>query len=113
MTFAAVGSLFQAAIGGTTFTGLTPSAVGNLIIVQVINESNSTVNATALSSSNITWAALGTHFDGATNTDTVQTFAGKVTTASTATVTITFSGTTPATTVIIGHEFSSTVGSWA
>ena len=47
MTFAAVGSLIQAH-NVSSFT-LTPSGVGDLILIEVQNTSNATVVATALS----------------------------------------------------------------
>lgn len=113
MTFAAVGSLFQARIGGVTFTGPAATTIGNLFVLQLINETDSVTEVSALSSSSAIWTQVGTHFNGTTNTGTVTTFIGKVTSTSAATVTITFAGLTPGTTQIIGHEFSSTVGSWA
>ena len=110
MTFAAVGGLIQAT--ASTFS-LTPGGVGDLILVEVQNQTNSTVFATALSSSNVTWVQMGTTVTGVTFSGTAVLFAGTVTSASLATVTVTWSGTAPAGIGIDGQEFSSTVGSWA
>jgi hypothetical protein len=110
MTFAAVGSLIQAT--SSTFT-LVPGGVGDLILIEVVNRVSTAVTATALSSSNVTWSAFGASFAGTANTMTAQVFAGKVTSASSATVTVTWSGIAPTTFYIAGQEFSSTAGSWA
>lgn len=114
MTFAAVGSLIQAT-GASTFS-LTPAGVGHLILIEVINTAgtgNESV-ATSLSSSNVTWSVFGTSYTSTSLGWTAQVFAGKVTAASVATVTITWSGTSPGTHVnVAGHEYSSTVGAWA
>jgi hypothetical protein len=108
VTFAAAGSLTD--VASTTWT-LTPSAVGNLVCVPVLNDSK-TIWATSLSSSNVTWTYAGT-YNGVTNTFSVSLFLGKVTSASSATVTIGWNGTTPSYIRGDAHEFSSTVGSWA
>lgn len=108
MTFAAVGSLIQAT--SASFS-LTPQAVGDLILLQVHNLSNATVYATAASSSNVTWSSYA-HYLGSANTNTATVFAGKVTSASVATVTFTWSGAAPATVFTDGQEFSSTAGAW-
>jgi hypothetical protein len=110
VTFAAVGALTQQG-SSSTFT-LVASGVGNLIVAEVINMSNSTVFPTALSSSNVTWATAGTSLAGVTNPMTAQVFFGKVTSASSATVTISWSGTAPASLGTVAQEFSSTLGSW-
>ena len=111
MTFAAVGGLIQSA-NNVTFS-LTPAGVGDLILIEVLNQSGAVVSATALSSSNVTWVKMGTTVSGVTNAMTAVTVAGTVTAASAATVTITFSGATPAAFLVDGQEFSSTAGSWA
>lgn len=109
MTFAAVGS--SVAITGSF--SLTPHGVGDLILAEVINDENNTANATALTSSNVTWTLLDT-FDGTTNTMTAAVFEGTVTSTSTATVTITWSGTAPTGDIEgCAQEFSSTAGAWA
>jgi hypothetical protein len=111
VTFTAVGSLIQQT--ATSFS-LTPHAVGDLILLEIIQITNATVTVTGVSSSNVTWVQMGsgaTYSQGA-NVGTAALFAGKVTSTSAATVTISWSGTTPATIFADGQEFSSTVGSW-
>ena len=110
MTFAASGTIIQSQ--ATTFS-LTPHAVGNIILFSVTGNSTSSVPS-SMSSSNVTWAKLGTA--GTTdsgspfNPSTAQVFIGTVTATSAATVTIAWTGTTPATIQCAGQEFSSTVG---
>lgn len=114
MSWSAVGSLNPNSNTGTTSFSLTPSGIGNLMVVEVCQTNNSTVTATALSSTNVTWTFVGsiqgTNF---TPASTAALFIGKVTANSAATVTITWSGTTPTSTDITGREFSSTVGNWS
>ena len=111
MSFTAVGSSIQQF--STSSFSLTPVGVGHLILLSVNNKSNGTVTATALSSSNVTWAQMGSAFQGSVNGQTAVVFAGKVTSTSAATVTITWSGTTPGSYQATGSEFSVTSGSWA
>lgn len=111
MTWTAVGTLNPNNDSGTSFT-LVPTAVGDLMVVGVGNFSNDTVFATTLSSSNVTWTTVGHSLGTAQGAMTMTLFVGKVTAASTATVTVTYSGTTPAGTEITGQQFHSTVGSW-
>jgi hypothetical protein len=110
MSWSAVGSLVQAS--ASTFT-LTPGNVGDLVLVEVIQISNTTVNATALASSNVNWQQIAGPFVGTHQNGTVSVFAGRVTSNSAQTVTVTWSGTTPASIRIVGREFSSTAGAWA
>lgn len=112
MTFAQVGSAFFSA-GPSSFS-LTPHAIGDLILVEVINTNSTSVSATALSSTNVTWQKFGTTLTGVTNSgETAAFFAGRATAASAATVTVTWSGTAPLVGVLIGgKEYSSTLGSW-
>jgi hypothetical protein len=110
VTFAPVGSFFSSDSSGTTWT-LAPSTVGDLLVVPILTNS-ATVYATALSSSNASWTLVAHSLD-ATNTASTSLFLGKVTSATSQTVTITWSGTTPSYVRGVGHEFSSTVGSWA
>jgi hypothetical protein len=111
MAITSVGSFTQAH-NSNTFS-LTTSTVGDLLVFAVANQSNSTVTATALSSSHVTWTLVSHH--AGTNVSTTDTaiFVGKVTSATTATVTITWSGTAPAGDDISGHEFSVTSGDWS
>jgi hypothetical protein len=114
VTFAAVGTGFGAHVtGGTSQFSLTPAAIGDLILAEIANVSNGTVSATALSSSNVTWTALGTPVLGTSHAWTAQVFMGTVTAASAATVSVSWSGTTPNTMEVAGQEFSSSAGAWA
>jgi len=109
-TWTVVGSNFEHS-SVTTFS-LTPVNVGDLILVAVMNESNNTVNATSLASTNVTWTMLGA-VQGSNQNQTGTVFAGQVSAASAATVTLTWSGSTPATTRIAGQEFTSSNGAGA
>lgn len=91
---------------------LTPAAVGDLVLVAVAQQSNKTVTATALASTNATWTLLGT-FKGSNNTRTIALFQGVVSAASAATVTVTWSGTAPAVIRIATQEFTSSTGSFS
>lgn len=112
MTWTAVGGLNPNANAGTTSFSLTPSGVGNLIVMIVHNDTNNTVTATNLSSTNVTWTLVGNHKNTVGNASTTTMFTGTVSAASAATVTITWSGTTPTTVNNVGQEFHSTAGSW-
>lgn len=112
MTFSPVGSLIQTSGTGLSSFSLTPANVNDLIMVAVYNAVSSAVYATSLSSSNVTWVPYD-HFTGTNNASTMSIFAGQVNAASAATVTVTWSGTTPTTMVQVdGQEFSSSVGAW-
>jgi hypothetical protein len=110
VTFAAVGSSIQEF--NTSSFSLTPGGVGNLILLEINNKSNNTVTCNGVSSSNVTWAQMGTSHAGATQLTAVI-FAGKVTSTSAATVTLTWNGTTPGSYQADGQEFSSTQGAWS
>lgn len=107
MTFAAVGS----AIFATGSFSLTPSGIGDLILLEVVNE-DTDVAATALASGNVTWAAMGSALVDSGDGASAQVFAGTVTGTGAATVSITWGGTAPTNVRMAGQEFSSTVGSW-
>jgi len=112
VTFTAVGSLHSST--ASSFS-LTPSAVGDFILVGVLAgfpTGSSASWATALSSSNVTWSVLVAHtaFTASTGAETV--FLGKVTSTSTATVTISFNSGTPQTRTA-WQEFSNTLGNTA
>jgi hypothetical protein len=113
MTFAPVGSIFGGEGTALASFSLTPSAVGDLILIEVVCYGSGTFAPTALSSSNVTWSAPWTAFTGTVNPDRANVFMGKVTSTSAATVTITFSGSVAGVVAYAGQEFSSTVGSWA
>ena len=109
MTFSAVGSPIT--VDASTCS-LTPGGVGDLILLVVENIGvGATVVATGLSSSNVTWVPMGKPYTGTTIGATAQQFAGKVTSTSSATVTVTWSGS-PTQVRGGGQEFTSTVGSW-
>jgi len=87
--------------------------VGDLLIVEVINFSNSTVWATGLTGGGATWTMAGVKFSGTTNNYAASVFLGTVTSTGAGTVTPTWSGTAPGTYSLTGHEFTSSVGNWA
>ena len=109
MTFAATGST---TFFTTSTFSLTPAGTGDLIAVAIINDSDSTVYASSLASTNATWTSAG-HFLCSTNTGTGTIFLGKASSTGTATVTITWSGTTPGTMRNCYQQFTSSVGTWA
>jgi hypothetical protein len=110
LTFTAVGSALNPTVSTKTFT-LVPHATGDFILVGVIATATTADWATAMASSNVTWSALGTHFvsTAGANTVTVALFIGQVTSASSATVTITTNLGSPVLRVA-GQEFSNTGG---
>jgi hypothetical protein len=111
VTFAAAGSLIKSV--STSAFSLTPSGVGDLIIIEIITYDTTVITASGLSSSNVTWTLLGSPVTGSVNAGTAQVFAGNVTSATPATVTITWSGGTPSAHVnTCGQEFSTTTGAW-
>lgn len=109
MTFAAVGSPILAS--SSSFS-LTPHGVGDLILIEITNTTTNIITVTGVASSNVTWKKIAGNLSGVTNPMTSVIYAGTVTSTSLATVTISWSGTTP-TTRVSGQEFSSTVGSWS
>jgi hypothetical protein len=111
MAFTVDGSLIQAT--SSTFT-LVPGHTGELIMIAVTQISNGTVTATALSSSNATWTLQRTFkASGAHQVGTTAIFTGVATSTSSQTVTVTWSGATPATIRIVGRAFTTTTGAWA
>lgn len=109
MTWSAVGSWLGVSTSSLTMNN---QAVGNLLIVEVINFSNSTVWATGLTGGGATWVQAGTRLIGSSNTNTAVVFFGTVTATGSATTSVTWSGATPSLYGIAGQEFHSTVGSW-
>ena len=87
--------------------------IGNLIIAEVINFSNSTVWATGLTGGGATWVPAGVKFSGTTNAFSAAVFLGTVTATGVQSATVTWSGTTPGNYGTAASEFHSTVGSWA
>lgn len=112
MTWTATGSWLTA---NTTTLATSNQAAGNLLLVGVINDSNNTVWCTGLSGGGATWTQVGVKFAvsvfGFPEYHTL--FAGTVTATGAGTVTPSWSGTTPGSYRIDGHEFHSTAGSWA
>ena len=110
MTWTAVG-VWQ----GDFSTNLTLSnqGIGDLIVAEVINYSNSTVWCTGLSGGGVTWAAAGVKFSGTNNAFSAAVFLGTVTATGAGTATVSWSGTAPAQFGIASHEFTSSVGSWS
>jgi hypothetical protein len=113
VTFAAVGAAVGGEGSGLSSFSLTPHAVGDLILIEVVCYSSGTFYPTALSSSNVTWSAPWVPFAGTVNIYRANVFIGNVTAASAATVTISYSGSVSGTMAWAGQEFSSTVGAWA
>ena len=110
MAFTVDGSLIQAT--ASTFT-LVPGHTGELIMMAVTQVSNNTVTATALSSSNATWTLVRTYkATGSHQTGTVAIFTGVALNTSSQTVTVSWSGTAPATIRIVGRAFTTTTGAW-
>jgi hypothetical protein len=91
---------------------LTPVNVGDMIVAIVINNSNNTVTATSLTSTNVTWTLAGSEL-GVNNSKTGTVFTGVVTAAAVANVTIAWSGAAPASIATITHEFTASNGTWA
>lgn len=114
MTWTAPGAWFgnSSNTSGPYTVTETNQAVGNLLVVEVQNFSNSTVWATGLTGGGATWVQAGVKFSGTTNALSAAVFLGTVTTTGSVTITVTWSGTGPANFGIAGREFHSTVGSW-
>ena len=108
MTFTATGSWRGSA--STTLT-LSNQAIGNLLIVEVINCRTSTVWCSGLSGGSATWVRPGTKLSGTTN----HWYNGGVSrdghrVPERARSTPTWSGTAPAPRNMAGHEFLSRAG---
>jgi hypothetical protein len=103
-----VGSLLQGA--ASTFT-IVPVAAGDLILMQVIQSDNSTVTATALASSGVSWTRVAVRA-GVTATGTAALFEGTVVTPGSQAVTVSWSGTAPSVIREAGREFLASTGAW-
>ena len=112
MSWTAISTVFVTDASTWTFAPPAGSAVGDLAFVTISNRVNATVTATTLSSSNVTWT-FGVSYLGPNTTMTAAIFLGKITSTSSASVTVTWSGTAPATVRGDGQVFRSTVGSWS
>ncbi len=110
MTFAASGAFLFSNNAALTVSN---QGIGNLLVVEVLNYTNSTVWCTGLSGGGATWTQAGVKFSGTTNAYSAAVFLGKVTATGGGTVTPSWSGTAPSGYEINGHEFTSTAGSWA
>lgn len=112
MTWTATGAWVSA---HATTLAVNNQAVGNLLLVGVLNTSNNTVWCTGLSGGGATWTPFGVKFSisvfGFPEYATL--FAGTVTATGAGTVTPSWSGTAPASYYLDGHEFHSSVGSWS
>ena len=110
MTWTVAAALHGTHNGNLSVTNV---ATGNLVIVEVINSTNSTVWATALSGGGATWTQAGVKFSGTANARSAAIFLGTVTATGSGTVTPTWSGTAPGSYAIASAEFHSSAGSWA
>ena len=109
MTYAAVGSIQSSSGSPVPSLNLTTTTIGNFVLAEVIN--TGTAIATALTSTNCTWSALGASFTGSVTAGTCQCFLGAVTGTGAATVSITWgSGTTASFSNLVAQEFSTTTG---
>ena len=99
---------------GTNSTGLPLSnqGVGNLLVAEVINFSNSTVWCTGFTGGGATWVQAGVKLSGTNTAQSAAVFLGTVTATGSQTATPTWSGTAPAAYGIAAFEFHSTVGAW-
>jgi hypothetical protein len=109
VAFTAVGTWHGSSSAALT---LANQAIGNLLIVEVINFSNSTVWCTGLTGGGATWVQAGVKFSGTTNNYSAAVFFGTVTATGAQTATPTWSGTAPGSYGIAGQEFHSSVGTW-
>ena len=112
MSYTAVGSFGGASTTGGSLASfsLTTTTVGNFVLCEVIDFTGGRT-ATALSSSNATWAELGNPATTSAGPTNCQVFIGTVTSASTQTVTITWgAGATGSLEGCAFQEFSSTTG---
>lgn len=110
MTWSTVGGLLSVDSAGLS---VNPTAIGNMFLVEIFNYSTS-VTATALSSSNVTWAlvkgyASQNYRPGLVS---VSLFIGKATSTGAQTISVTWSGTAPTAWSVDGQQFNSTVGTW-
>ncbi len=110
MTFAATGAFL---FSNNAALATNNQAVGNLLVVEVVNYTNSTVWCTGLSGGGATWTQAGVKFLGTASACSAVVFLGRVTTTGAGTATPSWSGTAPSGYEINGHEFTSTMGSWA
>lgn len=109
MTWTATGSFLFSDSSALTMSN---QGTGDLLMVEVLNYSNNTVQCTGLTGGGATWTAVGSPFNGVSNTWSASLFSGVVTATGAATTTPTWSGAAPGGYEINGHEFISSAGSW-
>ena len=111
MAYSAVGSITGATASGALASfSLTTSGVGNFVLI-IVGDYTGTRTATALSSTNCTWSTIGNPAATSAGPGHLQAFVGQVTSAATATVTITWgAGTTGSFEAAVKQEFSTTTG---
>ena len=83
---------------------------GHLVVVKVTNTSDGAVYCTGLTSSGATWVQAGNVFTGTVNAMTTVAFFGTVVAAGQDIITPTWSGATPGSWSMAGHEFIATAG---
>lgn len=108
MTWTATGSFLFKDTGSLTMSN---QGIGDLMLLEVDNYSNSTVHCTGITGGGCTWTSVVT-FNGTHNANSHTLFMGTVTATGAQTATPTWSGTMPGF-EINGHEFISSVGSWS
>lgn len=105
-SFTAAGALIQ---GSTLTPSITTIAAGDLVLLHVVTEGSAP--PTAVSGGNCTWEKLGQTLNGSVNSGfSAAVFAGTVTTAGTATATVTAAGASAVR--IGGQEFHASSGQW-
>jgi hypothetical protein len=109
VTFTPAGSIIQNSSGSSSTFTLAPHAVGDLVLMSATTFS-ATVFATGISSANATWEVLATYL-APTDNYYITVFAGTVTSVTSATATVAWSGAVSYN-EINGQEFSSSAGAW-
>lgn len=110
MTFAPVSTGFTL---DNSSASLTTHSGSSFVVAVFLTKLARTPVVSNVSSTNCTWTQLVAPVTGVNSNTAGSIWIGKVTAVSTATVTVTWTGTTPTTWQADGHEFSSTVGSWS
>lgn len=108
MGFTAVGTIFSNTPGSSSFT-ISPQNTGDFLLVEVIIDGTTSETTTAVTGGGVsTWTEIASH-TGTYNSDTGSVWMGTVTTAGSATLSITTTGS-GGTPYIAGQEFASTGG---
>ena len=108
MTWTAAGSFLFV---DTASLSMNNQNIGDLVLLEILQYSNRTTTVTGITGGGCTWTEIATYV-GVNFTYFVSVWAGKVTATGTQTATPTWSSTLPGFEVN-GHEFISSVGSWA